>query len=140
MCLNWSAKTPAPRMRVAPPRPAPAVRTGLPQRGQQQLRRVGQPVDEGRPVLGRGGELDRGPRGGGPGGDDAGPAVASLADVPGQVAQLPLRTARHLRVEARSRGDDLAEGGGPFVDQTQQIGEPKSVVHCGCLPLIDQQV
>jgi hypothetical protein len=50
-----------------------------------------------------------------------------------QIEQRPLGAGRHLHVEAGRGGDRGPEGGRPFVDQPQQIGELQSLFHADCL-------
>lgn len=90
------------RLRCTPPRPATAIRAGLPQRVQELLRRRGQPGQQGLALPGRGrGALRSGPgrgSGGGPCGDRGGPTAAPLAEVLRQVEQRPLGAGLRLSI------------------------------------------
>ncbi|MFJ6950365.1 hypothetical protein [Micromonospora aurantiaca (nom. illeg.)] len=52
-----------------------------------------------------------------------------------EIEQGPLRMGRNLHVEAGRRGDRDTEGGRPFVDEPQMIGERQRLVHVGFLPV-----
>lgn len=114
------------RLRRTPPGPATAIRAGLAQRGQQLLRRLGRPGQQGLAFPRRSRDLRCGlRRGGGPRGDGGGPGAASLTQVLNQIEQRPVRTGGHLDVEAGRGADpgDIAFRG--------PLGGRRGVARCG---------
>lgn len=112
------------RLRRLPPRPATTIRAGLPQCVQQLLRRLRQSGRQGLALPRRSrGALRCGLGRSRPRGDGGGPVAAPLADVLRQIEQRPLGAGRHLYLDAGRGGNLGAEGGRPFVDQSQQNGE-----------------